>query len=82
MAGLSALVGILGTPYGIYVAAAVAVLGALGFFLGKSAFDDWKFKNLEKQAGAKAGTEASDNSTKVNENRDEIDDFLGRERRS
>lgn len=82
MGGLSALAGILGTPYGIYVAGAVGLVAAVGFFFAKSAFKDWKFKNDETRAGAKAGSEASTGQEKLNKNRDQVDDFFGRDRRS
>lgn len=80
--GFSALAGILGTPYGIWIAAAIGVLGLFGFFAGRGMFKDWQFKNNEKRAGSKAGSEASDGSSRVNKNRDAIDDFIGRDRRS
>ena len=79
---MSAVAGILGTPYGIYVGAALALLGLVGFFAGRGMLKDWQFKNSEKQAGSKAGSEASVGSGRVNQNRDAVDDFLGRDRRS
>lgn len=79
---MSALAGILGTPYGIYVAAAILALGAVGLLVAKSMFKDWQFENLKKQAGSKTGSEAASNQHDINNNRDAVDDFLGREHRS
>ena len=76
------MAGILGTPYGIYVGGALAILGIIGFFLGRGMLKNWQFSSSERQAGSKAGSEASVDSSRVNQNRDAVDDFLGRDRRS
>ena len=79
---LSAISGIVGSPFGIWFTAALAVLGLIGFFIGKAAYDNWSYENDKKQAGAKAGIDAATGQAKLNENRDQVDDFLGRDHRS
>lgn len=80
--GVSAVAGILGTPYGVYVGGGIAILVAIAAFMAKQAFNDWKYKSDLARAGAEAGSEASSSQEKINRNRDRVDDFFGRDRRS
>lgn len=78
----SALSGILATPYGIYIAAGLAlVVGIFGIFV-HGWIKDYIFKKQEADAGGKTGGDAADGQKKENDNRDNVDDFFGRKDRS
>jgi cobalamin biosynthesis protein CobD/CbiB len=79
---LTAIAGIAGSVYGPWVALAALVLGIVGFFVLKKAMKDWTFDNNKKKAGDVTGGNASEDQKKVDENRDAVDDFLGRDPRS
>jgi hypothetical protein len=78
----SALAGILGTPYGIYVALGVAVLGGILAFFLRGMIKDYIFKKQEADAGGKVGGDASDGQKKEDDNRDDVDGWLGRDKRT
>lgn len=80
--GGTVLVGLLGSQYGIWIALALVIIMIIAFFYFKAMYNNWKFEQAKTKAGSKVGSEASDNQGRLNDNRDKIDDFLGREKRS
>jgi hypothetical protein len=78
----TALTGLLGTPYGIYVALGLAVVAFIAFFLLRGSIKNYLFQASKAQAGSKVGEEASQDQGKLDDNRNAVDDFLGRDRRS
>lgn len=82
VAGLSAVAGIVATPAGPWIALGVFVIALVGFFFLRSWWKNTQFQNNKAQAGSKAGQDASDGQKKDNDNRDQVDVFLGRDSRS
>jgi hypothetical protein len=81
-AAATAIAGLLGTSYGIWVALGAAVVALIGFLLLRVWWKNYQFESAKTRAGEKAGQEASDDQQKLNNNRDAVDDFLGRDHRS
>ncbi len=79
---LTTFASILGTPYGIWVAGGMGVLGVVAAFFARSALKDWRYESAKRQAGAKAGEEASQGQQRLDQAHNEIDEFLGRDSRS
>lgn len=79
---LTTFASILGTPYGIWVAGGMGILGTIAAFFARSALKDWRYESAKRQAGAKAGEEASQGQQRLDQAHNEIDEFLGRDSRS
>ena len=78
----SAISGILATPYGIYIAAGLAVVVAIAGIFLHGMIKDYLFKKAKADAGGKTGGDAADGQKKENDNRDDVDNWICRKDRT